>query len=462
MAKISMMQRKTILNTTWAVQIVFVFVQLCVLALHPNDLQAQSNLTEIVIPVSGKFAFTEGPTDSVLVLDTMTGTVDTLGVNIGQPLIWNPNGEKLAFNQYGADLAYYDYASSSLIQVETSDPETLDIVFHPVGWSADSKNFMYLRIILGSGVMSMTYDFYLFDWNTHTSTSIGNYQTNIPLTGIRVTSGLEDLSLSNISQSKRNPIRDEWTFIQFELSDSNEDEGTTQLHYINILWNTITGQMISVDELFPDPITPSPVTWSDDGKYLLIKTGGNSFKQHIVRFNTDNTLVDKDSAIIEAEDTTISFLGASNLILSYDGNAVTSSDDQLVYNIAEIVDGNWVETEFFRLNGAYQAGDWHITASDEEKKTLSCIFDQTLPPQLQPDQRGQVAFTGGIPSRLRTDPGIDSEVIVQMPEGTAFDVLTTPECRDGYRWWQIQLDDGTTGYAAESNTTEYFLEPVTP
>jgi hypothetical protein len=47
-----------------------------------------------------------------------------------------------------------------------------------------------------------------------------------------------------------------------------------------------------------------------------------------------------------------------------------------------------------------------------------------------------------------------------MPEHTSFDVIGASWCVDGYRWWQIQLDDGTTGYAAEASADEYWLEPV--
>jgi hypothetical protein len=83
-----------------------------------------------------------------------------------------------------------------------------------------------------------------------------------------------------------------------------------------------------------------------------------------------------------------------------------------------------------------------------------------LPARLQVGERGRVAFTGGTPSRLRAEPGTDGAVLLQMPEGTAFAVLATPECRDGYRWWQLGLEDGIVGYAAEATTEEYFLEPV--
>lgn len=297
------MQRKTLVNTTWVYQIIFVFVQICLLALHTNDLQAQSNVTDIVIPVSGKFAFAPGnATNSALIVDTATGEIENISTNPNIPLIWNPSGDKLAFRKPNADLAYYDALSNSIIEAEADGVDSRDILIYPQGWSADSQNIMYLQAIVGRGDGTdsppITYSLHLFDWVTQTSRGLNRYQTNIPITDVPMYLELSYLPLSDISQIVRNPVRDEWTFIQFKLSDINEEEGTVYFIFVNVLWNYTTGQMISVDDLFPDPITPSPVTWSDDGKYLLIKTGGNSFKQHIVRFNTDNTLVDKDSAIV--------------------------------------------------------------------------------------------------------------------------------------------------------------------
>jgi len=40
-----------------------------------------------------------------------------------------------------------------------------------------------------------------------------------------------------------------------------------------------------------------------------------------------------------------------------------------------------------------------------------------------------------------------------------FTVMSGPECRDNRAWWQITLDDGTTGWAIESEGTVYQLFP---
>ena len=72
-------------------------------------------------------------------------------------------------------------------------------------------------------------------------------------------------------------------------------------------------------------------------------------------------------------------------------------------------------------------------------------------------------FTNGTPLRLRTEPDFDTPEVTQMAEGTEFEVIRGSACvnaSDYYRFWQLQLDDGTTGWAAEANTTGYFIEPI--
>ena len=46
-----------------------------------------------------------------------------------------------------------------------------------------------------------------------------------------------------------------------------------------------------------------------------------------------------------------------------------------------------------------------------------------------------------------------------LPFGTVLRVLDGYTCNLGYLWWQVQLPDGSSGWAAEGNADEYFLQP---
>lgn len=72
--------------------------------------------------------------------------------------------------------------------------------------------------------------------------------------------------------------------------------------------------------------------------------------------------------------------------------------------------------------------------------------------------RARVTFTDGTPLRVRSAPG--DAIITEMVEGTSFTILGGPICLDGFTWWQLQLDDGTIGWSAEGDLSDYYIEPL--
>ncbi len=54
-----------------------------------------------------------------------------------------------------------------------------------------------------------------------------------------------------------------------------------------------------------------------------------------------------------------------------------------------------------------------------------------------------------------------SNEVDQLAYHTVAAVQSGPRCNNGYVWWQIALPDGTSGWAAEGNNVDYFLEPYT-
>lgn len=160
----------------------------------------------------------------------------------------------------------------------------------------------------------------------------------------------------------------------------------------------------------------------------------------------------------------MTWLNALDLFIAFQRNPERQSDDDYILMIGQIVDNTWHSTEFIRIPiedfPIFRYGDWYITASDEEKYALSCLFDQSLPARLEVNAGGRVAFTGGTPSRLRDEPGLIGQQVALLPEGAAFNVIGGPACTNGYRWWQLALADGTVGWAAEGDAEAYFLEPV--
>lgn len=84
----------------------------------------------------------------------------------------------------------------------------------------------------------------------------------------------------------------------------------------------------------------------------------------------------------------------------------------------------------------------------------------TIPSQVALGDRARVTFTDGTPLRLRATPGTTGTFLRDMQEGTPFTIIGGPSCVDGYTWWQVQLDNGSTGWAAEGDPDTYFMEPL--
>ena len=69
----------------------------------------------------------------------------------------------------------------------------------------------------------------------------------------------------------------------------------------------------------------------------------------------------------------------------------------------------------------------------------------------------------GQPNRMRAAPSLESEQIGLIAPGTTVEVLDGPVCEPASQivWWQVR-DGSLIGYTAESQASDYFLEPVEP
>ena len=86
--------------------------------------------------------------------------------------------------------------------------------------------------------------------------------------------------------------------------------------------------------------------------------------------------------------------------------------------------------------------------------------DGLVAPRLTIGGAARVTSTYGVSLKNQPLTGAAGASEVQLLTfGTTGTVLDGSRCNLGYRWWQLQLADGTTGWAAEGGT-EYFMEPV--
>lgn len=78
------------------------------------------------------------------------------------------------------------------------------------------------------------------------------------------------------------------------------------------------------------------------------------------------------------------------------------------------------------------------------------------PSQVSVGMLARVTFTDGRPLNMRDQP--NGTVIQQIDEGTPFNIVSGPLCGGDYTWWEIRLFNRTTGWVAEGDAENYYIE----
>lgn len=84
------------------------------------------------------------------------------------------------------------------------------------------------------------------------------------------------------------------------------------------------------------------------------------------------------------------------------------------------------------------------------------------PPQrMTVNQRGYVC-TRSDPVRLRSAPARSASTLTQIVPGTQFTVIGGPSCSDNWSWWNVRMENGTTGWVSEGGDEidPYFICPL--
>lgn len=78
-------------------------------------------------------------------------------------------------------------------------------------------------------------------------------------------------------------------------------------------------------------------------------------------------------------------------------------------------------------------------------------------PRLQIGGLAEVVISNTL--RVRDAASINGTLVLNLARGETVTITGAPVCADGFLWWPIQIADGSAGWAAEGDGTQYFLEP---
>ncbi len=68
---------------------------------------------------------------------------------------------------------------------------------------------------------------------------------------------------------------------------------------------------------------------------------------------------------------------------------------------------------------------------------------------------GYARVTGGNGLNVRKEPSVSSNPPINNPDGVVFEIIGGPVQADGYTWWQLKKQDGSTGWGVQN-----FLTPT--
>jgi Tol biopolymer transport system component len=63
---------------------------------------------------------------------------------------------------------------------------------------------------------------------------------------------------------------------------------------------------------------------------------------------------------------------------------------------------------------------------------------------------------------LRSSPSISGALLERMPAGTRLQIIGEPQAADGYRWWEVQTDEGQVGWSVEAADGITTLRRISP
>jgi hypothetical protein len=260
---------------------------------------------------------------------------------------------------------------------------------------------------------------------------------------------------------KPNPIHDAWFLINLTLHGPEDPStGGIARDYFYYLLNYETGQRIFFDNVIPELTNYySNFGWGDDGTLLTypsFDTLSGEAQINIMRFDLHNESVTtwkKANFGDFGEHRWVSFLGVNDLLVTASSGNQTDMENSFLFTVSQIIDGEWHDRPFFRLERPFLDYEFTLTADEAERHELSCLFDLALPTQLT----GSDSATTLSALPLLTEPQLDAPVLTTLAAQTFITLTGERACTDNVRWQKVMLSDGTTGWVMEADKTQYYL-----
>jgi hypothetical protein len=241
------------------------------------------------------------------------------------------------------------------------------------------------------------------------------------------------------------------------------------------------------------------LAWSPDGNWIafndyeeglsILKSDGSSSRL-LIPEPVDSFAWSPDSSTIAITDSDQVYLVtiADSQVRNLSGHVVTAPYNWVRGSVSWSPDGGYVVYAF--QSYLFDEGYWRISPvfiSQVESGARQQLVDQGTLPLWSPVRTSLIVQhpdctsnwtrleAGGVarllgepgdpPNRVRSGPSTADENLFQIYPGAVLDLIEGPVCSNGLVFWKIEvMIDGQiqTGWTAEGDGNEYWLEPYTP
>jgi WD40 repeat protein len=118
-------------------------------------------------------------------------------------------------------------------------------------------------------------------------------------------------------------------------------------------------------------------------------------------------------------------------------------------------DGEWIAFDAYSKDIAIvSTRDGKLVTIMQPPPSISLVDWIAIPYPFAPNDQ-YIITEAGANLNLRAEPSLDGEVLRKLQPGDRVTILDGPVEADGYTWWKVQTEDGTTGWTV--NIPEWYV-----
>ncbi len=178
------------------------------------------------------------------------------------------------------------------------------------------------------------------------------------------------------------------------------------------------------------------------------QTTGRFYSLHVMLGNRQGTVTEAGAALLGDR------IGVESVQIQADGDIVVAMTAEGPHDPMAGASLNVVQT--YRLEGNLLNV---VAAKPVESSGTGVVCPNSYPTRLQQGDRAYVLPEPPLANTVRNAPRRNGTRIGRIPVREMMTILDGPQCADGWIWWYVDAESGVTGWVAEGDWENYWLQP---